>query len=266
VELSRRLTDELHSERGRRRALALVGLATLWTIVLAIAGAGALALLAPAAVAAAVLAVLATLGRSPAPPAAREGSPSRGVDIDVHAIAERLMDAARPLVGRARSLAHRAATRTRSVAASARPVAPQPAPQPRPSELDEARRLSEASASLREEGRVEEAVTSAEMAVRLFASIGDRRRQALAENRLALAHAKAGRSDEAIEHLERAGEMLGEVGDVETQGRVIANIGTLHESNGRRDLAIAHWHDALGKLEPTSPAHERLTRRLSAAT
>jgi tetratricopeptide (TPR) repeat protein len=263
MDVARRLNEELHTERGRRRAIGLAALAGLWTVTLAIAGAGVVALLAPAAVVAAVLAVVVVLGRPAAPERELDAARPR-IDGDVRALAVRARAVTRRVAVTFGELARTAMQRgidawraARSARAQARPTGA--------SELDEARRLSEASATLREQGRLDEAVTSAEMAVRLFASMGDRRREALALNRLGLAHAKAGRSEEAIASLERAAAMLGELGEAETQGRVIANLGTLHEAVGRRDVAVAHWHDALAKLEPASPAHERLSRRLHAA-
>jgi tetratricopeptide (TPR) repeat protein len=256
MDAPRRISDELRSERARRRLAGLGALAVLWTLALAVMGAGAAALLAPVLVAGAVFLVVLVLGHVSTAHARADEPSARAVDLNT--AVTHVADTLRPHVARLH------ATATRLLGAVRRPTREPKAAPRQPSQLDEARRLSEASASLREQGRLDEAVASAEVAVRLFASLGDRRREALALNRLALAHAKAGRQADAIPILERAATMLGELGDPETEGRVIANIGTLHESEGRHENAVLCWHDALAKLEPDTPAHERVAERLRA--
>jgi hypothetical protein len=46
---------------------------------------------------------------------------------------------------------------------------------------------------------------------------------------------------------------------------VLANLGELHRGRGADDEARAVWHDALERLEPGSPEHDRTAQQLRLA-
>lgn len=271
------------SSRVQRRAGALAGLALLWTLFFAAAGLGVLALAAPVLAAGAVAvafaagrrrpvgagryagAVRASLGRGRAVATGRPLALGRAMltGIDPGAAARRAFERSRRIVSALASATPRISLR--AVATHASTLRRSVETWRRPSPHEEARRLSHASADLREQGRHEEAVVSAEVAVRLFASLGDRRREARALNRLALALAAAGRPAHGIPALQRAATLLAELGEQDGAGRVTANLGVLHQQEGRADLALDCWRDALERFEPEAPERERLAERLRVA-
>jgi hypothetical protein len=46
---------------------------------------------------------------------------------------------------------------------------------------------------------------------------------------------------------------------------VLANLGVLHLGQGQDEQARAVWQDALGRLEPGSPEHDRTAHHLRQA-
>lgn len=253
--------DTRLSPRAQRRAVALAGLALLWTLFFAAAGLGTLALAAPVLAAAAVAGAFVAAGRRPAGSGRYvEALRAALTEIDLDTAVRRSLERGRRVV----SVAAKASARISLPPLATRASRLRRSFEARndPSPHEEARRLSRASAGLREQGRHEEAVVSAEIAVRLFASLGDRRREAGALNRLALAFAAAGRPADGIPALQRAAALLAELGEQDGAGRVTANLGVLHQQEGRGDLALDCWRDALERFEPEAPERERLAERL----
>ena len=47
---------------------------------------------------------------------------------------------------------------------------------------------------------------------------------------------------------------------------MLANLGALHQGQGHEDEARAAWSDALERLEPGTPEHERTAQQLRIAS
>lgn len=129
-----------------------------------------------------------------------------------------------------------------------------------------ARRLHRRAASLRGQGRLEAAVEPIEEALTIFRRVGDRRGEAVTLNRLGLTQARIGDEAGALDSYEAAVAILTELGDSHAAGRVLANLGALQRGQGREEQARATWIDALERLEPGSPEHDRTARQLELAS
>ena len=130
----------------------------------------------------------------------------------------------------------------------------------------EARLLNEQAATLRHEGKVEQAVEVGERALQLVRTVGDRRAEALTLNGIGLAQARAGDEVAALDSYETAVALLSELGDRHRAGLVLANLGALHKVQGHEDQAREAWVGALERLEPGTPEHERTARQLRIAS
>lgn len=129
-----------------------------------------------------------------------------------------------------------------------------------------ARRLNRKAAELRGQGRLEDAVEPIEEALEIFRRIGDRRGEAVTLNRLGLTQARIGDEAGALDSYEAAVAILTELGDAHAAGRVLANLGALHRGQGHEAQARAAWSDALERLEPGSPEHDRTAQQLKLAS
>jgi tetratricopeptide (TPR) repeat protein len=154
----------------------------------------------------------------------------------------------------------------RLAAAATRTVEARRARAVRPDRRVEAWRLNQASATLRQHGRSDEAFEHSEAALALFRELGDRRGQALTLNSIGLALARRGESARAIERFEEALELLAWLGDRHSEGQVMANLGAVKQTQGREDEARASWQEALARLDPDSPEHERIAEHLRLAS
>jgi tetratricopeptide (TPR) repeat protein len=135
----------------------------------------------------------------------------------------------------------------------------------RTDDRSEALKLNERAASLRHEGHVDEALELGGRALELFRSLGDRRGEALTLNGLGLTQVRSGDEAGAVDAYEKAAAILTELGDSHGAGRVLANLGALHRSQGHDEQAQAYLHDALERLEPGSPEHDRTAQQLRLA-
>lgn len=126
----------------------------------------------------------------------------------------------------------------------------------------EALRLNEQAAVLRQENQCEQALELGEQALEIFRVLGDRRGEALTLNGIGLTQARSGDEAGAIDSYETAVALLSELGDSHGAGRVLANLGVLHLGQGHDEQARAVWHDALERLEPGSPEHDRTAQQL----
>jgi tetratricopeptide (TPR) repeat protein len=135
----------------------------------------------------------------------------------------------------------------------------------RPGRRD-AMRLSEHAAALRQEGRPGDAVEPIEEALAIFRRVGDRRGEAVTLNRLGLTQARIGDEAGALDSYETAVGILTELGDSHGAGRVLANLGALQRGQGHQEQARATWIDALERLEPGSPEHDRTAQQLKLAS
>ena len=149
--------------------------------------------------------------------------------------------------------------RLSAVEAQARRLRPEPGRR-------DALRLSEQAAALRQEGRAGDAVQPIEEALEIFRKIGDRRGEAVTLNRLGLTQARIGDETGALDSYEAALAILTELGDSHGAGRVLANLGALHRGQGHEEQARALWTDALERLEPGSPEHDRTAQQLELAS
>ena len=142
------------------------------------------------------------------------------------------------------------------------------AKQARPAEPGrrEAMRLNEQAAVLRSEDRLGEALELSEQALAIFRTLGDSRGKALTLNGLGLTQARAGDEAGALDSYETAVALLTELGDSHGAGRVLANLGALHRGQGHDAQARAAWNDALERLEPGTPEHERTAQQLKLAS
>jgi tetratricopeptide (TPR) repeat protein len=130
----------------------------------------------------------------------------------------------------------------------------------------EAIALNERAAALRAEGDLDGALESAERALALVRGLGDRRAEALTLNGIGLTQAKLGDEAAAVDSYEAAVALLVELDDGHGAGRVLANLGALQLDLGHEDEARARWTDALERLEPGSPEHERTAAQLRRAS
>jgi tetratricopeptide (TPR) repeat protein len=161
---------------------------------------------------------------------------------------------------RASQLAERLAATARRTAEARRASAA------RPDRRVEAWRLNQASATLRQNGRTDEAFEHSEAALAMFRELGDRRGQALTLNSIGLALARRGESARAIERFEEALELLAWLGDRHSEGQVMANLGAVKRTQGLEEEARASWQEALARLDPDSPEHERIAEHLRLAS
>ncbi len=136
---------------------------------------------------------------------------------------------------------------------------------PRPGRSD-ALLLNQRAAALRQEGRAGDAVEPIEEALEIFRRIGDRRAEAVTLNRLGLTQARIGDESGALDSYEAAVAILTELGDGHGAGRVLANLGALQRGQGHEEQARATWIDALERLEPGSPEHDRTAQQLKLAS
>jgi tetratricopeptide (TPR) repeat protein len=127
-------------------------------------------------------------------------------------------------------------------------------------------RLSQQAAVLRAEERLSEAVEAAEQALAIFRALGDSHGAALTLNGLGLTQARMGDEAGALDSYEAAVALLTEIGDSHGAGRVLANLGALHRGQGHDAQARAAWSDALERLEPGTPEHERMAQQLRIAS
>lgn len=126
-------------------------------------------------------------------------------------------------------------------------------------------RLNRQAAALRQAGRAEEAVDLSERALAIFRRRGDRHGEALTLNGLGLAQARTGDEPGALDSYEAAVALLAELGDDRAVGRVLANVGALHRGQGRDVEARVAWLEALERLEPGTPEHDRTAQQLERA-
>lgn len=175
-------------------------------------------------------------------------------------------DAARRRATAARDLA--AESSKRALAAGGTAVAAIDALRARPAEPGrrEAMRLSQQAAVLRAEERLAEAVELGEQALAIFRSLEDAHGAALTLNGLGLTQARMGDETGALDSYEAAIALLTEIGDSHGAGRVLANLGALHRGQGHDAAARAAWSDALERLEPGTPEHDRMAQQLKLAS
>jgi tetratricopeptide (TPR) repeat protein len=126
----------------------------------------------------------------------------------------------------------------------------------------EARRLNARAATLRQRGALDAAHEAGERALELVRGMGDRYAEALTLNGLGLTQARLGDEAGAVDSYETSIAILTELGDAHGAGRVLANLGALQLELGHEDEARARWIDALERLEPGSPEHERTAEQL----
>ena len=129
----------------------------------------------------------------------------------------------------------------------------------------DAQRLNSDAATLRQRGELDAALEAGERALALVRALGDRHAEALTLNGLGLTQARLGDEAGAVDSYEAAIALLTELGDGHGAGRVLANLGALHLDLGHEDEARARWTDALERLEPGSPEHERTAEQLRLA-
>ena len=129
----------------------------------------------------------------------------------------------------------------------------------------EALRLNERAAVLRQEGKRAQALEASEQALDIFRALGDRRGEALTLNGVGLTQARTGDEAGAVDAYETAVSILTELGDSHGAGRVLANLGAVHLGQGDDEVARAVWEDALERLEPGSPEHDRTAQQLRRA-
>jgi hypothetical protein len=111
-----------------------------------------------------------------------------------------------------------------------------------------------------------EAVEAGEQALAIFKTLGDSHGAALTLNGLGLTQARMGDEAGALDSYEAAVALLTEIGDSHGAGRVLANLGALHRGQGHDAQARAAWSDALERLEPGTPEHERMAQQLRIAS
>lgn len=128
-------------------------------------------------------------------------------------------------------------------------------------------RLNAQATALRNDGRAVDALELIERALVIFRRLGDRRGEAVTLNGLGLTQARAGDETGARDSYETAVALLTALGDSHGAGRVLANLGSLHSGRGHEQQALAAWNDALERLEPGTPEHDRTAEaRRAAAT
>lgn len=129
----------------------------------------------------------------------------------------------------------------------------------------EALRLNAEAASRRHAGDFDAALEAGEQALELVRGLADRRAEALTLNGIGLTQARSGEESAAVDSYEAAIAILTSLGDGHGAGRVLANLGALHLDLGDEGAAKRRWTDALERLEPGSPEHERTAEQLRLA-
>ena len=152
------------------------------------------------------------------------------------------------------------------VEARGRELAARRTARPAASGRREATQLSQQAAVLRAEERLSEAVEAGEQALAIFRTLDDAHGAALTLNGLGLTHARIGDEAAALDCYEAAVALLTELGDSHGAGRVLANLGALHRGQGHDAQARAAWSDALERLEPGTPEHDRMAQQLRIAS
>jgi tetratricopeptide (TPR) repeat protein len=175
----------------------------------------------------------------------------------VDAVSRRAREVDLTPLGAARSRAAELVERLRRDAAAARA---------RRTARGEAHRLNALAASLRHAGELDAALDAGEKALELVRVLGDRRAEALTLNGIGLTQARLGDEAGAVDSYETAVAILTDLGDSHGAGRVLANLGALHLDLGHADEARVRWLDALERLEPGSPEHERTAEQLRLAS
>jgi tetratricopeptide (TPR) repeat protein len=168
-------------------------------------------------------------------------------------------------LGRGRELTAAALDRAQATRRSLAAQQQQQQHHPQPGRAN-ALRLNEQAAALRQEGRLQEALEAGERALAIFRVLGDRHGQALTLNGLGLTQARLGDEPGALDSYEAAVALLTDLGDSHGAGRVLANLGALHRIQGDDEQARAVWHDALERLEPGTPEHDRTAEQLRLAS
>lgn len=195
----------------------------------------------------------------------------RARQVDVGPLRERSARGAELLAHGGRWGAAKASEARRAVTAAARPRIERArrnltAARERRTARGDAQRLNAQAAALRHQGELDDALQAGEKALELVRALGDRRAEALTLNGIGLTQARLGDESGAVDSYEAAVAILTELGDSHGAGRVLANLGALHLDLGHEDEARVRWLDALERLEPGSPEHERTAERLKLAS
>ena len=260
------MTREL--SQNERRLAALAAIAFLWAALLVAVG---FALWFVAIVVGAPLLVAAGFLQGRELPAALG---SRSCWLRGHVLAARGRGAERLgridwAGGREKAAHHATATASKLASrgqALGREVRARRSPKPAAPGRREARRLNEQAAALRQDGRAREAIEPIEQALEIYRRLGDPHGEAFTLNGLGLTQARLGDEAGAVDSYEKAVALLSELGDGHGAGRVLANLGFLHRGQGHEEQARATWNDALERLEPGTPEHDRTAAQLQLAS
>ena len=108
------------------------------------------------------------------------------------------------------------------------------------------------------QGRWSEAIEKFEESLAICRELGDRHGEGQTLGNLGNVYRVQGRWDEAIECYEQDLAICRELGDRHGEGHTLVNAGVLYKQLGQMERAINLWNEALGKLNPESPEHEKV--------
>jgi tetratricopeptide (TPR) repeat protein len=117
------------------------------------------------------------------------------------------------------------------------------------------------SVALLQGGQPEAALQAVQGTIEIFASLGDKRRQAMAFGNRAAALNKLNRVDEAIADYSQAAELFKQVGEHDLRAPVLQALSVLQLRSGRQLESLASMNAGLNEYDQPKP-RQRLLRKL----
>ncbi len=117
------------------------------------------------------------------------------------------------------------------------------------------------SVALLQGGQAEAALQAVQGTIEVFASTGDKRRQAMAFGNRAAALNKLNRVDEAISDYSQAADLFKQVGEHDLRAPVLQALSVLQLRSGRQLESLASMNAGLNEYEQPKP-RQRLLKKL----
>jgi tetratricopeptide (TPR) repeat protein len=127
--------------------------------------------------------------------------------------------------------------------------------------LSSAEMANNRSVALLQGGQPESALLAVQGTIEIFASMGDKRRQAMAFGNRAAALNKLNRVDEAISDYSQAADLFKQVGEHDLRAPVLQALSVLQLRSGRRLESLASMNAGLNEYDQPKP-RQRLLKKL----